>query len=195
LTRRGMSESLSDQELITGCIRKQKESWDVFVERFSKLIYWSIWKVLGTCAVSGKEDLAHEIFQEIFEKLLEKNELKKLKQIASVRKFLTVMASHAALDKIKILGRRERRLDVLETPDRLQTGVQAVSREKDVLIAQVIEALSPKERLCVEWHYMDGKTHREISETLGLSQDTVSTIIRRSKEKIRKIFLEKGLLE
>ena len=190
-----MPESPSDQELITGCIEGQKESWDFFVDRFSKLIYWSVWRTLESSAFSARTDLAREIFQEIFEKLLEKSELNKLRQIESVRKFLTVMAARAALDKIKNLGRQEGRLGDLSRLDNPEPSHQAISHERDLLIAQVIEGLSPKERRCVEWHYLDGKTHREISEVLGLSQDTVSTVIRRAKEKIRKIFLEKGLLE
>ena len=105
------------------------------------------------------------------------------------------MAARAVLDKIKNLGRQEGRLGDLNRPDNPEPSHQAVSHERDLLIAQVIKGLSPKEQLCVEWHYVDSKTHREISEALGLSQDTVSTMIRRAKEKIRKIFLEKGILE
>ena len=190
-----MPDSLNDQELITGCIEGQKESWDIFVDRFSKLIYWSVWRTLEGSSFTGGTDLAREVFQEIFEKLLEKNELKKLRQVEGVRKFLTVMACRAAIDKVEALGRQERRLGDLSRLNGAELGLQVVSRERDLLIAQTIEGLSPKDRLCVEWHYVDGKTHREISELLGLPQDTVSSVIRRAKEKIRKIFLEKGILE
>jgi len=190
-----MSEFPSDQELIAGCLEGRKESWDIFVERFSKLIYWGIWKVLESSSFIGRTDLAREIFQEVFETLLEKNELKKLRQAEAVRKFLTVMACHATMDKIKSLGRHERRISISMEPDMPESGLQAVSRERDLLISKTLEELTPKERLCVEWHCVDGKTHREISEILGLSQDTVSTIIRRTKEKLRKMFLEKGISE
>ena len=190
-----MHGSVSDQELIAGCVEGQKESWDLFVDRFSKLIYWSIWRVLDGSSFAGRADLAHEVFQDIFEKLLERNELKKLRQAQGIRKYLTVTACRATIDKVEALGRQERRFDDLNGLNGSGPGLQVISRERDRLIAQTIEGLSPKDRLCVEWHYVDGKTHREISELLGLPQDTVSSIIRRAKEKLRKIFLEKGILE
>ncbi len=36
----------SDSELLSGCITGNKAAWDVFVERYSKLIYWNVRKTL-----------------------------------------------------------------------------------------------------------------------------------------------------
>ena len=190
-----MPESPSDQQLITGCLEGKKESWDIFVERFSKLIYWSIWRTLENTSFGEKGDLAREIFQEVFEKLLERNELEKLREIEGIRKFLIVMACRLTLDKIKALGRHERKVEIAGEFNMLDTSLQVVSHERGLLIAEALKGLSSKERRCIEWHYVDGKTHRQIAKVLGLPQDTVSSVIRRTKERLRKIFLEKGILE
>lgn len=194
-----MSESPSDQELLTGCLEGSQDSWNVFVDRFSKLIYWSIHRTLDTYAFKGPVDLPHEIFQDFFAVFLEKDKLQKLKETSSVRKFLTVMACHSTVDRIKAIGKIEKRIDPEEDLDSLirdkshDPGLGAVSGERADLVAKALQGLSPKERLCVEWHYLDGKTHREISEVLGISQDTISSLIRRSKDKLKKIFLENGI--
>ena len=196
-----MPESPSDQELLTGCLEGSQESWNIFVERFSKLIYWSIHRTLETYSFKGQTDLPHEIFQDFFAGFLEKNKLRKLKETSSLRKFLTVTACHSTVDRIKALGDIEKRvapgeeLDFSITDKELDPGLGAASGERAALVSKALEGLSPKERLCVEWHYLDGKTHREISELLGMSQDTISSLIRRSKDKLKKIFLENGISE
>lgn len=193
-----MPESPSDSKLIAGCIEGRKESWDKFVDQFSKLIYWSIQKTLETSSYKVRSDLAHEIFQECFERLLEKKELETLKNIDSIRKFLAVMASRLTVDKIRSISRHENRISsdisMLEESGRAvkEPSQSALSNEQAALVSTALSELSAKQKLCVEWYYVDGKTHREISEILGLPIDTVSATIRRAREKIKQFFLEKG---
>ena len=194
-----MPESPSDSELIAGCIEGRKESWDIFVDRFSKLIYWSIHRTLESYSFKERSDLIHDIFQDFFGKFLEKEKLRDLRSASSVRKFLTVMACHATIDKLKALSQDEKKndlyADIGSQPNsrELDPRHAALADERDLLIAEALEGLSRKERLCIEWHYLEGKTHRETSEILGISQDAVSTILRRTKDKLRKLFLKKGL--
>ena len=191
-----MPESPSDSKLIAGCIEGRKESWDRFVDQFSRLIYWSIQKTLETSSYKARGDLAHEIFQECFEKLLEKKELETLRNIDSIRKLLTIMASRLTMDKIRSIARHENRIsgDISSLEESGLTvrepARSALSNEQAALVATALSELSPKQRLCVEWYYVDGKTHREISEILGLPIDTVSATIRRAREKIKQFFLE-----
>ena len=200
----------SDQALIAGCIAGRKESWDIFVERFSRLVYWAIRKTLSASAFKNRSDLSQDIFQEFFVKFIEKNELERLRNADSLRKFLTVSACHLTMDKLKSLSRYDKKTvqeiifdggsnpsDPLQKVESgvLDPGSHAVSKEQQGVIFEVLENLSSKEHLCVEWHYLEGKTHKEIAGILGLPQDTVSTVIRRTKEKLKKAFEEKGLFE
>ncbi len=205
-----MLETLSDEALIAGCLERRKDSWDIFVERFSRLIHWSIRKTLEDSSFKGRSDLHQEIFQELFVKLLEKNELEKLRSAESVRKFLSVMSCHLAVDRLKSLGRSEKKVvgDFLAGPDvegsdsnqwiedkSLDPATKAADEERGFLISETLRELSSKERLCVEWHYLEGKTHKEISEILGMPQENISSAIRRIRERLKKLFTEKGLLE
>ena len=71
----------------------------------------------------------------------------------------------------------------------------ATYRERDAVIEEVLSELTRKERRCVEAHFMDGKTHSETGQLLRIPVDTVSTIIRRVREKIRSKFERRGLRE
>jgi len=185
---------LNDSELIQACIEKNKRAWDLFVERFSKLIYWSIRKTLLAFAFANREELIQEIFQEIFERLIEKEELKKLQSAQSIRKFLSVMSCHAALDKAKAAGRFEKRVVLGEVPESVlarSAAPRVFAEEESEMIEGILGELSPKERACVELHYFDELTFREVGNILGVSEDTVSTVVRRAKDKIKVKFNER----
>lgn len=191
-----MPETPSDQDLITGCLNGQKESWDIFVKKFSKLIYWSIQKTLETSSLKARTELVGEIYQECFTRLIERQELETLRNIDSVRKFLTVMASHMAMDKIRSIGRSEKRTDgdpfminAVGVTEK-DPAMSVISDEQAILVSKALDELTPKQRMCVEWHYLEDKTHREISEVLGMPVDTVSAIIRRGRDRVKQFLLE-----
>lgn len=179
--------------------------------RFSNLIYWSIQKALEKSPLRLKKDVCDDIFQEIFRRILENRELEKLRETGHLRQFLVVMAMHGALDKIRSLRRRESRdvslekeflpkdtgeavilADILEDSSQ-GPSARVISDERDLAISEILERLSPKERTCVEWHYMDGKAHQDIAAILGVPVGTVSSIIQRTKEKLQTSFQRKGL--
>ena len=188
----------SDNDLLAGCLEGRKESWDSFVERFSKLIYWGIHKTLEDSSFQGRTELVDEIFQEVFKQLLEPQRLKSLRDLKGLRKFLTVMACHLTMDKIRHLSFFEKKsvsteTDFFEEGSLHDPATGAATKERDLIIGEVLGKLPARERACVEFHFLDEKSHREIGEILGMPQDTVSTVIRRTKEKLRADFIRKGI--
>ncbi len=185
-----------DQELISGCLQGDAASWREFVGRFSRLVHWSIRRTLETSAQPNKEELARELFQEFFERLLERNELSRLREAQSLRKFLTVIACHLTLDRLKSLTRQSRKNASLEAMSEegadLPGLMPELPDEVSGLLRQALQELSPKERACVLFHYEEGKTHGEIGKLLGMPENSVSTVIRRTREKLRQKLEEKG---
>ena len=146
------------------------------------------------------EEFSRDLFQELFERLLEKNELAKLRDAHSVRKFLSVMACHMTLDKMKSLSRHEKKNFSLEgavlNNEDAALGYlpedPMLQREFDGVFGGALEELSLKERACLQFYYEEGKTHSNIGRLLGMPEDTVSTILRRTRDKLRKKLSEKG---
>ena len=193
-----MPDPFTDEvKLIDGCLAGRKDSWDAFVDRFSRLIYWGIRRTLAGTPFRNQTDLCNEIFQELFERLVAKEELARLRDAKCVRKFLSVMACRETLDKIKMLSRLEKRQVSAEEGMGLAGDPPGAAQGREVndAVSEVLEDLSPKERACVELCILDGKTHREAGEVLGLPPDTVSTTLRRTKDKLKAKLTEKGITE
>ena len=189
-----------DEKLIAGCLARDKGSWDAFVDRFSRLVWWSIRKTLSGTRYQDREDIFEDIFQDVFERLLERGELEKLRSAESIRKFLSVMACHLALDRVKNVSRLEKKSAAMDAvpadiaaKDGRDPRSEAMAREADAELALALRGLSAKERACIELRYLEGLPDVRIGAILGLPVDTVSSIVRRSREKLRKILSEKGL--
>lgn len=187
---------MTDDELIAGCLAGRKESWELFCERFSKLIHWSVRETLSDSSFRDRPDLREDIFQEIFRKLLDREELGRLRQAQSVRKFLAVMACHATMDRMKKLRREEvLRGSDEEALQRLNLDIAegAASREHREILSGGLATLRPQERAALEFYYLEGLSHRSIGELLGLTEDSIEALIRRTREKMKGLLKERGL--
>jgi RNA polymerase sigma factor (sigma-70 family) len=56
---------------------------------------------------------------------------------------------------------------------------------KDML-EEVLRSLSPRERIIIKLSYLYDKTHQEIGEMLRMPAGSVSSIIKRAKEKLKR---------
>ena len=185
-----------DVKILQGCLRGEKNAWDGFVDRYSKLIYWSIWRSLETRGVPNKEDICRETFQEFFRRMLEPARLEKAAGAVSLPKYLQVTAANLTGERFRrseTLGRFEVAQEDADAPaaDLNEAG----ATERRAILHAVLGSLKPRVRACLELHYLDGQTHQAISQQLGIPQDTVSSILRRAKETVRKRLKDKGLEE
>lgn len=193
----------TDEQLIAGCIEGRPDSWRLFVERFAGLIHASVRHALEGTPARGRKDLAEDAFQETFRRLIEKDTLSKLREVERARAFLAVLACRAAFDRAKAAERAEAKrekpsadglFDPLEeiASKASDPALGALERERDGILGEALESLGPRERTCIELHYLEGETHRRISEVLGMPQNTVSTVIRRTRDKLRALLVARG---
>ena len=165
------------------------------MDRFSKLVHWSIRNTLERSPYKSRHDFCEDVFQEFFKKLLQREELASLKESANLKKFLVISSANLTLDRLKALSRYEKATEPLEAFSPEDPGKGAAHEEAMSLVREVLEELTGRERVCVELHYLDGSNHRQIAEILNLPLDTVSSVIRRTREKLKERLIERGLEE
>lgn len=188
-------QNASDAEIVSSCLAGKPGAWEAFVRRFSRLIYWTIHRSLESQGKFDRHDLVDDIYQEVFGALLQKEEIARLAKARNVRRFLCAMTAYRAFDRLKSLRRSEGRLMAIDDADPgfLSLPALPMAREKNELIGRALDSLNAKERFCVELHFFDEMPHRHIAELLGVPQDTISSLIRRIKEKLKERFLDAGL--
>ena len=181
-------------KIIEGCLNKDKKSWDIFVEKYSKLIYWAIRKRLSASSFKFSQDDIDYIFQEVFLLILQGDKLGQLKDIKTIASWLVVVASNKTVDFIRRKIKENEKL-VVDIPVLKDDKFEEELHKRDLLnvLGNIIDTLPNKEKIVISFNIIEGRTHKEIAEITAMPVNTVSTIIARTKEKVKKGLEKIGL--
>ncbi len=192
-------------ELLRGCINKDKRSWNVFVERYSKLVYWAIRDRLKRCGYDFSEEDINDIHQDVFVALWEGEKLKQLRDPERVAGWISMVAGNTAVDHFRsakrampagsvsiheeIFSDGEGGSGTLE--DLLPAGTESPDRQAQLnealaLLEAAMGSLKPREMMVVKLNLLHGMKHIEIAEAVKMPVNTVSTIIARVKKYLKE---------
>lgn len=108
--------------------------------------------------------------------------------------WLAVTASNQAVDFMRRKIKENDRF-ISEVPDfgddRLKE--ELVQRDLSRLIERIINGLSSKEKIVISLNLIEGRTHRDIAGIVGMPVNSISTIIFRVKQKLKKELTKRGL--
>jgi RNA polymerase sigma-70 factor (ECF subfamily) len=185
---------MNEAQLIKSCIRKERKAWNIFVQKYSRLIYWAIRRRLNISSFEYNDDDVHNIFQEVFISILEGNKLGDIKDVKFLPGWLAMVASNKTVDFLREKIRHKQRF-VADAS--LLKGKEDKEKlyHRDILetIKNVIDNLSVKEKIIISLNLLEGKTHREIAQVRCMPINTVSTTIARAKKKIKKELERRGI--
>jgi RNA polymerase sigma-70 factor (ECF subfamily) len=196
----------SDESLAAACAAGNPKAWTALIDRFGGVVCGTIRNVLGRYGLAGRQELVDDICQRVFTDLWEKRRLEGLREKSLVRPLLVNLAVWRAVDGARDLLKEKGRTVAAETngapdvlADRPAPGPdpreRARRRELEAIVERELEALPSREAYILRLSAREGLTHRQIAELLGMPRDTVSTVVRRARGRIRASLVEKGFLE
>jgi len=184
---------MNDAELIKRCLSKDKKAWNLFIQKYSRLIYWAIQKRLSLSGFSCNQADIEDIFQDVFVTILRDNKLLQLKNAQYLAGWLSMIASSRAVDFMRRKAHREHSLVVDPPALKDITLTQQLSdRDFAAQIKEIVASLSDRERIIISLNVLEGKTHKEIAHIVGSPINTISTVIARTKEKIKNKLRKRG---
>jgi len=185
---------MDESELIKRCINKDKRAWDTFVQKYSKVVYWAIKKRLSMSDFSFHEEDVNDIFQEIFLSIIEGDKLLQIKNTKLIAGWLAMVSFNKAVDFMRNKIRSKERFIHEESALKDDTPRKRLCN-KDLagVIKIIMNSLSAKEKVIIRLNLLEGMTHKEIAHTTRLPINTVSTIIARTKEKLRRGLEKRGI--
>jgi RNA polymerase sigma factor (sigma-70 family) len=196
---------MDDLEFVRRCASGDKQAWDEFVERYSRLIYRYIINTLRAKAVSPFQEHAADIFQEIFASLAE-DKCRRLRSFrgqngASLASWLRQVAIHAALNyarKIKpAVSIDEETGAGLNLKDILPDGGPAQPErlslaEQMQALKDCINGLQTSDRFFLELHINRGIALEKLRGALRLSRGAVDMRKSRIISRLQDCFRQKG---
>ena len=200
-------QHLDTKSLIDKCISGDPLAWSEFIYRFSPLIYRAIRKRLEAHTYKFNKEDIEDLRQELFVKLWRDKSLEKLKGAQNVNYWLCLVSANFATDfyrktKKDLLKNASSIYDELVTNSRehfirnFLNSTAADPREKlnikmlEEKINNTLSELNPKEQIALKLNIFHGMKYREIADTLKVSVGNLSSILNRSKVKIRKALQE-----
>lgn len=168
----------SETDLIQGCINGDRLMQQALYNRFSAKMY-------GVCLrYAGNEHDADDILQEGFIKIF-KN-IAKFRSEGSfegwVRRIFVNTAIEHYRKRVKLFNVTEAQENTIEDDNLDALDVLAA---KDII--SVVNELSPGYKAVFNLHVIEGYSHKEIAELLGITEGTSKSQLARAKSVLKKL--------
>ena len=201
---------MDDLEFAQRCAKANRQSWEEFLKRYSRLIYNYIYHVLGAKGYAFAQDNIHDIFQEILCSLIKDN-FKKLKSfkakngctLASWLRLVTINHTIDRLRRISAFGGKpevsmdEESGEEYSLKERLSDGSvpapDALNQEERISsLKECIKNLENDDKLFLELNINQGLSLESLRGIFKVSRGAIDMQRRRIIERLRECFKAKG---
>ncbi|MFV2065859.1 MAG: RNA polymerase sigma factor [Pirellulales bacterium] len=181
-----MALSEIDRNLIQRCLAREPNAWQNFVDRYMGLVVHVI-SHTAQCrsyrlTPEDHDDLAAEVFLALIRD--DFAVLRRFRGQSSLATYLTVVARrvvvHQLLSRKMATPLSEGEFETL--PQGTSTIQQVADREQ---VEQLLEKLDGTEATVVRMYHLEGKSYREISHAVGMSENSVGPTLSRARSKMR----------
>ena len=167
----------SETDLIKGCIDGNRQMQEVLYKKFSSKMY-------GVCLrYSGNVDDANDLLQEGFIKVF-KN-LLKFRGDGSFEGWIRRIFVNTSIEhfrkKVKLYNVTEVQENTIEDTD---LNILDTLAEKDIII--LVNELAPGYKTIFNMHVIEGYSHKEIADLLGITEGTSKSQLARAKGVLKK---------
>ena len=169
---------LSETDLIQGCINEESQMQQLLYDKFSPKMY-------GVCLrYAGNEDDASDILQEGFIKVY-KN-LSKFRGEGSFEGWIRRIFVNTSIEhfrkKVKLYNVTEVQENTIE-----DTNLDALDILATKDIIKIINELSPGYKAVFNMHVIEGYSHKEIADIMGITEGTSKSQLARAKGVLKKL--------
>lgn len=182
-------EALGDEDLLRYLnTRRHREVLNVIYDRFEKRIFYKCVSMLKNREEA--RDLSHDIFITIFTKL------DQFKGKSALSLWIHTISVNSCLKYLQ----KKKRIQVIsheaEEDETISDDSVDQIQEKQMLeiqlqdLERLLLEIKEEERLMIIMKYSDGLSIKEMSSILGLGQSAVKMKLKRSRDKLYKLYQE-----
>jgi RNA polymerase sigma-70 factor (ECF subfamily) len=163
----------NDAELVQRVRAGDREAFGALVDRYRDMVYGLGYHLTGD--FEAARDLAQEAFVQAYRKL---SDLREPERFAGWLRQIAV--------NLHRMQRRRRQPDAVALDEEAQAAREHWPSEIEVAVREALGRLRPPERLTITLHYIDGYSHAEIGDFLGVRAETVKARLARARERLRE---------
>lgn len=185
-----MALSEIDKQLIDRCLAHHPRAWEDFVDRFLGLVVHVINHTGDSRALHLTEQDREDFAADVFLAVLSDNfaVLRRFQGHSSLATYLTVIARRVVVRELlkrKIIAHGPHTHDVEHVADGSAGVEERIANREEV--ERLLEELSPDDADIVRLYHLDGKSYHEISEDLGIPENSVGPTLSRARARMRRL--------
>jgi RNA polymerase sigma factor (sigma-70 family) len=173
----------TDEQLVCFFVETQRNSFfEELYERYADKVYRKCLSFVKDKARA--EDFTHDIFIKLILRV------GSFKETAKFSTWLFSITYNYCIDQVRVIKKdAEQALeDDIEIIDEVEDGAEMEMEAQK--LRQVLEKIAPDERTILLMKYQDDFSIKEIADTFGLTESAVKMRLKRTKEKLRKLYEE-----
>lgn len=187
----------TDRDIIDGCINGDRALRDLFVRRFSNLVYGAIqgvFKVRQRPMVrEDLDDLHNSVFMVLFDRDCRKLSQYEGRNGCSLASWVRMIAVRHVLDDFRKQGHAYMVNEDIEDLEFLDGVVPAEpgpetridAKERLVIIEQALEEMLPRDRLLIRLHCFDELPLEQVARMMDVSANTVYSVKSRAIQRLK----------
>lgn len=185
-----MALAPNDRELLDRLLAGDQQAWPEFVDRFLGLIYHVVGHSADCRGVHLSSADREDMIADVFVALLDRDmiALRRFQRRSSLYTYLSVIARRVV---VRRLMQRAGQVGATtptpfgeETPDAEPPTEQRVADQEE--IAQMLGGLPELEAQVVRLFHLEGRTYGEISQSIGVPENTIGPVLSRARAKMRR---------
>jgi RNA polymerase sigma-70 factor (ECF subfamily) len=182
--------SVEDRELVQRCAASEKGAWEEFVRRTRSAMQRGATVALRKFRVTDRESLEN-VTQQVYVELLRDGgkTLKTYRGESDLEGWVAVIAMRTAYRIMRQKGPEAQLPELLPASPTPAPGERAERSEFLNRLDRAFRQLEPREAALLRLSYYEEMSYKDIASTLGIPLNSVSPLLIRAKEKLKK-FLE-----
>ncbi len=176
----------TDEQLVRLYVDTQRNTFfEALYERYADKVYRKCLSFVKDQARA--EDFTHDIFLKLIVRI------GTFKETSKFSTWLFSITYNYCMDQLR-LNKKMAEDELTETMDVAEESEDIEGIEMDAKrLRQVLESISPEERTILLMKYQDDFSIKDIADTFGLTESAVKMRLKRTKEKLKKRYLESAL--
>jgi RNA polymerase sigma-70 factor, ECF subfamily len=183
-----VSLSDTDRLLLDRCVSGSPRAWENFVDRFLGLV---IHVANHTAQIRGvtlqpatRDDLVAEVFLAIIAN--DYAALRRFQRNCSLATYLTVIARRVIVRKLVVTKSPASLTQDPSSPSNKHAdGITRFENVDDV--RELMTRLDPQEARVVRMYHLEGMSYQQISQEVGLSENSIGPVLSRARGKMRGV--------
>ncbi|MFG0266859.1 MAG: RNA polymerase sigma factor [Rhodopirellula sp. JB055] len=194
-----MSLSDVDRQLLQRCLDREPRAWQDFVDRFVGLVVHVVNRTAMGRGLSMDDATRDDMVAEVFLVIIRHDfaVLRRFRRQCSLATYLTIVARRVVVRRLTAISAASNNQTSASlsnghaangssnghaNPAQVNGELQRIENAEEV--EHLLLRLDPREASVVRMYHLEGKSYQEISQAVGLSENTIGPMLHRARAKM-----------